>query len=92
IYYLAAKNDAEIAAMGAPKFMKLLYPKLPISRGEVANRYQNPEQAEEALKRLPDLIAGVLKEDFKPNPQADCTWCKFKPLCPLWSEGKELPA
>ena len=92
IYYLAAKNDPEIAALGAPKFMKLLYPKLAITRGEVQNRYQTPEHAEEALKRLPRLIEGVLAEDFRPNPEADCQWCKFKPLCPLWSEGKELPA
>jgi hypothetical protein len=37
-------------------------------------------------------MEGVLAEDFRPNPEADCQWCKFKPLCPLWSEGKELPA
>ncbi len=92
IYYLAAKSDPEIAALGEPKLMRLLYPKLPISRGKVAERTQTPEQAEEALERLPELIAGVLKEDFRPNPEADCQWCKFKPICPLWSEGKELPA
>jgi ATP-dependent exoDNAse (exonuclease V) beta subunit len=92
IYYLAAKSDPDIVALGSPKFMKLLYPKLSITRGEVANRCQTPEQAEEALKVLPDLIAGVLAEDFRPDPEADCTWCKFKPLCPLWAEGKELPA
>jgi hypothetical protein len=37
-------------------------------------------------------MEGVLAEDFRPNPEADCRWCEFKPLCPLWSEGKELPA
>ena len=58
----------------------------------IQERTQNPEQAEEALQRLPDLMKGVLAEDFRPNPEADCMWCKFKPLCPLWSEGKELPA
>jgi superfamily I DNA/RNA helicase/CRISPR/Cas system-associated exonuclease Cas4 (RecB family) len=92
IYYLAAKNDPEIAAIGKPVGMRLLYPKLPITRGKVQERAQNPEQAEEALARLPELIEGVLAEDFRPDPEADCKWCKFKPLCPLWSEGKELPA
>ncbi|HYI44440.1 MAG TPA: ATP-dependent DNA helicase [Actinomycetota bacterium] len=92
IYYLAAKHDPEISALGEPKLMRLLYPKLPISRGKVAERTQNPEQAEEALERLPGLMEGVLAEDFRPNPEADCQWCKFKPICPLWSEGKELPA
>ncbi|HJR44089.1 MAG TPA: ATP-dependent DNA helicase [Actinomycetota bacterium] len=91
IYYLAARNDPEIAALGKPVFMKLLYPKLPVTKDGVQFRYQNPEQAEAALERLPELMEGVLAEDFRPDPTADCMWCRFKPLCPLWSEGKELP-
>ena len=92
IYYLAAKEDPEIAALGDPASMQLIYPKPPLSRGDVQKRGQKPEEAEEVLKRLPGLIEGVLAEDFRPNPEADCQWCRFKPLCPLWSEGKELPA
>lgn len=92
IYHLAAKSDPELAALGEPASMQLVYPGAPLSRGDVAKRSQTPEEAEAALERLPVLIEGVLAEDFKPNPEADCTWCKFKPLCPLWSEGKELPA
>ncbi|MDQ3982261.1 MAG: PD-(D/E)XK nuclease family protein, partial [Actinomycetota bacterium] len=91
IYYLAAKNDEEIARHGPPLGMRLVYPGH-LSRGEPSVRAQNPEQAEAALERLPRLIEGVLAEDFRPNPEADCTWCRFKPLCPLWPEGKELPA
>ena len=72
--------------------MQLIYPNVPVYRGDVQKRSQKPEEAQEALKRLPGLIEGVLAEDFRPNPEADCKWCKFKPLCPLWSEGKELPA
>ena len=92
IYHLAATSDPELSALGQPTSMQLVYPGAPLSRGQVAKRSQTPEEAEEAIKRLPGLIEGVLAEDFRPNPEADCTWCKFKPLCPLWSEGKELPA
>ena len=92
IYYLAALNDPEIAALGEPTSMQLIYPKPPLSRGDVQKRCQTPEEAEVVLERLPTLIEGVMAEDFRPNPEADCTWCKFKPVCPLWSEGKELPA
>jgi hypothetical protein len=70
--------------------MQLVYPGVP-GRNGVTTRYQQPEEAEEALKRLPELMESALAEDFRPNPEADCQWCKFKPLCPLWSEGKELP-
>jgi superfamily I DNA/RNA helicase/RecB family exonuclease len=92
IYHLAAKSDPELAALGEPASMQLVYPGAPLSRGDVAKRSQTPEEAEAAIQRLPELIKGVLDEDFRPKPTADCTWCRFKPLCPLWSEGKELPA
>ena len=59
---------------------------------DARDRLLRQRDRQAALERLPRLIEGVLGEDFKPNPEADCTWCKFKPLCPLWSEGKELPA
>ncbi len=92
IYYLAAKEHPEISALGEPASMQLIYPKPPLVKGDVVKRNQKPEDAEKVLERLPALIEGALAEDFRPNPEADCTWCKFKPLCPLWSEGKELPA
>ncbi|MDQ3877751.1 MAG: ATP-dependent helicase [Actinomycetota bacterium] len=92
IYYLAAQSDERLRELGEPASMQLIYPNAPLSKGDVAKRAQKPEEAQAALERLPRLIEGVLAEDFRPNPEADCKWCKFKPLCPLWSEGKELPA
>ena len=90
IYHLAATSDPELTQLGTPTSMQLVYPGAPLYRGEVARRTQTPEEAEKAITRLPELIEGVLAEDFRPDPEADCMWCKFKPLCPLWSEGKEL--
>ncbi len=92
IYHLAAKSDPELSALGEPSSMQLIYPGAPLSRGDIAKRTQKPDEAEEAIKRLPALMEGVLAEDFRPDPEADCQWCKFKPLCPLWPQGKELPA
>lgn len=92
IYHLAATSDPQMRELGKPSSMQLIYPGAQLYKGQVAKRCQTPEEAEEAIKRLPDLMEGVLAEDFRPNPEADCMWCKFKPLCPLWSEGKELPA
>jgi ATP-dependent exoDNAse (exonuclease V) beta subunit len=92
IYFLAATEDPDLSARGNPISMQLIYPNVPPTRGDVQRRSQKPEEAKIALERLPVLMEGVLAEDFRPNPEANCRWCKFKPLCPLWSEGKELPA
>lgn len=89
IYYLACKQDPAIAQHGEPAAMQLVYP-FRLYRDQVAVRAQKPGEAEAALERLPDMIAGVLAEDFRPRPEADCFFCKFKPLCPLWVDGKEL--
>ncbi|MGH2708107.1 MAG: PD-(D/E)XK nuclease family protein, partial [Actinomycetota bacterium] len=51
---------------------------------------QSPEEADKVLKRLPMLVEGVMAERFAPSPEADCLWCRMKPLCPLWPEGREL--
>ena len=72
--------------------MQLVYPGAPLARGKVARRCQEPKEADEVLRRLPALIDGVLREDFRPSPEADCKWCDFKPLCPLWPQGRELPS
>jgi superfamily I DNA/RNA helicase/RecB family exonuclease len=91
IYYLAAVSDSEISRHGKPVSMQLVYPGQ-LSSGKPVLRCQTSDEAQRALERLPQLIDGILGEDFRPNPEADCTWCKFRPLCPLWPEGKELPA
>jgi hypothetical protein len=45
-------------------------------------------------ERLGGLIGRVHElydsETFHPNTQADCHWCDFKSLCPLWPEGASL--
>ena len=88
IYYLAATRDPDLAALGEPVSMQLVYP-ASMSRGSVTRRCQTPDQAQEVLERLPRLLDGVVAEDFEPSPEADCRWCRFKPLCPLWPEGQE---
>jgi hypothetical protein len=29
-------------------------------------------------------------ETYRPNPAANCYWCDFKPLCPLFPEGQAV--
>ena len=32
----------------------------------------------------------IVEEVYRPNPQADCFWCDFRTLCPLWPEGRQV--
>lgn len=90
IYFLAARTDPELVAMGEPQQARLVYPGSTWPDGRLKELPQNAEQAEKVIATLPELIDGVKNEDFKPSPDANCFFCKMKPLCPLWPEGREV--
>jgi hypothetical protein len=56
----------------------------------------NKEEAYQAAVResLTDLIARkrelIADEVYRPNPRANCRFCEFKSLCPLYPEGAPL--
>jgi hypothetical protein len=47
-------------------------------------------------ERLAGLIGRIgelqTAEVYRPSTQAQCRFCDFKPLCPLWPEGREVLA
>jgi RecB family exonuclease len=96
IYYKAAQNYEELHKHGDPVLMQLIYPGIEqVDRqdGSVscAKRRQYPNEADEALKRLNAILDDAVLEKFAPSPEADCRWCRMKPLCPRWPEGREVP-
>jgi CRISPR/Cas system-associated exonuclease Cas4 (RecB family) len=52
------------------------------------------EYGERMAERLRGLIGRIKElnatETYRPSPSANCRYCQFKTLCPLWPEGKEL--
>jgi hypothetical protein len=32
----------------------------------------------------------IATETYRPNPVANCQWCDFKSLCPLFPEGQQV--
>ncbi len=93
IYYLAALRDPELAALGVPVDMQLVYPARP-SQGRFARVHQRPGQdhATEVERRLLPLLDGAAAERFDPNPHADCHFCAFKTICPMWPQGEDFLA
>jgi superfamily I DNA/RNA helicase/RecB family exonuclease len=93
IYYLAALRDPELAALGRPVEMQLVYPAR-IMNGRFArvSQHPGPDHATKVEQRLLTLLDGAAAESFDPDPHADCRMCPFKPICPMWPQGEEFLA
>ena len=93
IYYLAALRDPELAALGPPVQMQLVYP-AQARMGRFARVSQRPEPDHPQLveRRLIPLLEGAAAEAFDPSPHADCRFCAFKVICPMWPQGEDLLA
>src|SRR5918995_3824611 len=93
IYYLAALRDPELAALGRPVEMQLVYPaRVMHGRFTRVSQHPGPDYASQVERRLLALLDGAAAESFDPDPHADCRMCAFKPICPMWPQGEEFLA
>jgi superfamily I DNA/RNA helicase/RecB family exonuclease len=93
IYYLAALRDPELAALGRPVEMQLVYPaRVTHGRFTRVSQHPGPDHASQVERRLLALLDGAAAESFDPDPHADCRMCAFKPICPMWPQGEEFLA
>ena len=93
IYYLAALRDPELAALGPPVEMQLVYPaRARMGRFTRVSQHPGADRAAEVERRLVGLLEGAAAEAFDPNPHADCRRCAFKPICPMWPQGDDVLA
>jgi len=94
-YYLALTRVPELAKLGKPKILQLAYlGAMPKSGGFMRAQVdptKDPEFGEKAQARLEGFVHGIRAERFAPSAGADCKWCRFKTLCPVWPEGDEVP-
>ena len=84
VYHLAASRDAELAALGPPTQLRLLY--LRSMRALDQPVEPGHEAATEAR-----ILAGaerILAEEFAPSVEANCRLCSFHRLCPLQKQGR----
>ena len=44
----------------------------------------------DALGLIAEQKRLIVEEVYRPNPQADCFWCDFRTLCPIWPEGRQV--
>src|SRR5262249_54947456 len=99
IYYLAMNAAPELKEFLPVKAVELTFLKersrgaispaqlalTPTLAGEYATGMR--ERLEGLIDRVRDLLA---TEVYRPNPAANCFHCRFKPLCPLYPEGRPV--
>jgi superfamily I DNA/RNA helicase/RecB family exonuclease len=95
-YHLAVKRDETLSGLGEPGMLQLAYLAVESSREGFVRRSLSPGTIEgydtRAEQTIEDLSARVRAEDFAPSPEADCQWCSFKTICPVWPQGAEVTA
>ena len=93
IYNLAMHRTPELAALGQPKYLELAYMGT-VWREKFQRRGLDPSKREGYLEQTEETIAGFIRdikaERFTPSGAANCQWCSFKTLCPVWPEGDEV--
>ncbi len=93
IYYLAALRDPDLAALGPPVEMQLVYPaQARAGRFARVSQRPRPDHAGVVEQRLVPLLEGAAGEAFDPSPHADCRFCAFKTICPMWPQGEDFLA
>jgi superfamily I DNA/RNA helicase len=99
IYYLAVNLAEELAAYRPVKAVELAFLKEGLNSSRFTaqlamNSKAQQEFGENMAARLTGLIEQVREllrtEVYRPSPQAECRFCDFKTLCPLWPEGRDL--
>lgn len=99
-YYLAMRRVPELAELGEPRVLELAFL---FKEGEEGGYYHmstTPDRAPDELEfreyeewaeeTIKELLALVRSEAFAPNPEADCMWCSFRSICPVWPQGAEV--
>ena len=100
IYYLAVQECEDLEEFRPVRQVELAYVKGDWRRDELVRPFWpiTPDDEEEyktrMLEELSRLIAKkrelIETEVYRPNPAANCRWCDYKPLCPLYPEGQPV--
>ncbi|HEX2024839.1 MAG TPA: ATP-dependent DNA helicase, partial [Actinomycetota bacterium] len=97
-YYLAMRKVPELAELGEPRLLELAYLFHEDSDGGYVGKPVRPDKVFDSLSEYEQwaestilgLLDDVRAERFAPNPEANCMWCSFKPICPVWPQGAEV--
>jgi superfamily I DNA/RNA helicase len=101
IYYLAVLESEELEEFQPVSGVELSYLKGDWRSGDLVTREwtvgtaDREEAYQDMMRKKLSGLVGELKRlnetgSYRPNYQADCFFCEFKSLCPLFPEGRPL--
>ena len=101
IYYLAIAETPELREYLPVKAVQLAFLRDVDRSGQIKHATQSffgrtdetdyRLRIEERLTELIEQLRGLRESGvYRPNPKANCRFCDFHELCPLWPEGREL--
>src|SRR4029077_9915067 len=88
VYHLAATRDPDLAALGPPTELELLY----LRSMRRVPQPVTPDHVERTEARILETAADILAEAFDPVAAPHCTSCGFQCVCPMWPAGREVGA
>jgi len=102
VYYLAAHEAEDLAPFRPVRGVELAFLRGHWRTGELERRQwqvgESSKRDEEYQAKMRDRLSGLIArvrelyetERYRPSTSADCYFCDFKTLCPLWPEGRPL--
>ena len=85
-YYVAATRDPELAGWGPPSQLRLLH----VRTMTPLDQEVRPDHGATTETRILEAAERILDEKFEPSVHAECDYCDFHRLCPLWPEGRHV--
>jgi superfamily I DNA/RNA helicase/RecB family exonuclease len=93
-YYLAMRRVPELAELGEPDILEFGYLFLEGTDEGYKHFTVRPDRSPDFERRMEakllSLLERVRAERYAPSPEAECRFCSFKPICPLWPQGAEV--
>jgi RecB family exonuclease len=86
-YYLAAKRDPELVALGEPTRLRLHF----VDAGKDAWQTIGPDHEAMWEAAIAEALRGIESEAHEPAAEAECEYCDYQRICPIQREGRLVP-
>jgi superfamily I DNA/RNA helicase/RecB family exonuclease len=100
IYYLAVQESEELAEFKPVRKVELAFLRGDWRDGALERRFLPIHERDEVRYEaaIRERLAGLIERKrqlnesgiYRPNPYANCRFCDFKTLCPLYAEGQPI--